>query len=79
MKTSTVIAGLATILSSAEGLTLHKREDGPPKVVSMETQRKTFKDPARRDRLRRRAATVQATLDNEVSVYPPLPPHKSIP
>lgn len=67
MKTYTFLAAAATILSSAEGLTLERREDGPPKVVSMGIQRKPTTDPVQRDRLRRRA--VQAQLDNEVSFF----------
>ncbi|KAI1116038.1 aspartic-type endopeptidase [Nemania sp. NC0429] len=40
-----------------------------PKVVHLSTQRKAVPDPVQRDRLRRRADTVEASLDNEATLY----------
>jgi hypothetical protein len=56
-----------TLLSTcSEAIYLQRRADGPPRVVGFPVQRKTVPDPLLRDRIRRRAETVQATLDNEV-------------
>ena len=68
MKATIFLAGVASILSSAEGLNLPKRQDGPSRVVSLDIERKTFTNPVQRDRVRRRDA-VEASLDNEVSAY----------
>jgi hypothetical protein len=62
--TFAVATGLLS--SFIEAITLQKRTDGPPRVVGFPIQRKLVPDPISRDRLRRRAETVQATLDNEV-------------
>ncbi|GAP86441.1 putative aspartic-type endopeptidase [Rosellinia necatrix] len=40
-----------------------------PKVVNLSTERRAVLDPVRRDRLRRRANTVEAALDNEETLY----------
>ncbi|KAI3336744.1 eukaryotic aspartyl protease [Xylariaceae sp. AK1471] len=42
---------------------------GEPKVVNLSTQRRTVSNPVQRDRLRRRDGTVDATLDNEETLY----------
>jgi hypothetical protein len=56
-----------TLLSTcSEAIHLQRRADGPPRVVGFPVQRKTVPDPLLRDRIRRRAETVQASLDNEV-------------
>ena len=56
-----------TLLSTcSEAIHLQRRTDEPPRVVGFPVQRKTVPDPLLRDRIRRRAETVQATLDNEV-------------
>lgn len=68
MKCTTIVALVATMMTSAEGINLRKRTDGAPRVVGMETQRKTVTDPNKRDQLRRRG-TVSANLDNEETLY----------
>lgn len=40
-----------------------------PKVVSLSTERRSISNPVQRDRLRRRASTVDVTLDNEETLY----------
>ncbi|KAI0476760.1 aspartic-type endopeptidase [Xylaria cf. heliscus] len=40
-----------------------------PKVVSLSTQRRTVPNPVHRDRLRRRASSIEASLDNEETLY----------
>lgn len=68
MKYTTALALVATI-SSVQGLDLRRRTDmAAPKVVSMQTQRKTVTNPHKRDQLRRRG-TVTAKLDNEETLY----------
>ncbi|ROW12322.1 hypothetical protein VMCG_00795 [Cytospora schulzeri] len=69
MKCTTLLALVATtMITSVEGINLRKRTDGAPRVVGMETQRKTVTNPHKRDQLRRRG-TVTATLDNEETLY----------
>ena len=69
MQWLTTFAVAAGILSTcSEGLTLHRRTDGPPKVVGFPVVRRSVANPLKRDQLRRRSGTVQATLDNEVSL-----------
>jgi hypothetical protein len=68
MKGSTTFAIAASLLCTfTDAIQLHRRTDGPPRVVGFPVQRKSISNPVSRDRLRRRADTVQATLDNEVS------------
>lgn len=68
MKGFTTLAISATLLSSCTGaIQLQKRTDGPARVVGFQIERNTIQNPVKRDRLRRRAETIQATLDNEVS------------
>ncbi|KAL3425734.1 eukaryotic aspartyl protease [Phlyctema vagabunda] len=70
MKSTTAFVFATSILSTlTEGLQLQKRNDGPARVVGLPMQRKSVPDPVRRDRLRRRAETVQASLDNEETLY----------
>ncbi|KAI0456153.1 aspartic-type endopeptidase [Xylaria acuta] len=40
-----------------------------PKVVNLSTQRKAVPNPVHRDRLRRRANSIEAALDNEETLY----------
>ncbi|TVY26096.1 putative aspartic-type endopeptidase [Lachnellula hyalina] len=68
--------GLATFAASAgllwacsEGLTLSQRTNASPKVVGFPVVRKSVPNPLKRDQLRRRSGTVQATLDNEETLY----------
>jgi len=70
MKGLTTFAVAVGLLSTCtEGLTLNRRTDGPPRVVGFPVMRKSVPNPVKRDRLRKRAGTVQATLDNEVSPH----------
>jgi hypothetical protein len=67
MKGLTTFAIATALLSTcSEAIQLHKRTDGPPRVVGFPVQRNTIPNPLLRDRLRRRSGTVQATLANEV-------------
>lgn len=65
---STFAIAAATLSSCTEGLALQKRAAPASRVVSFPMQRKTVANPLARDRLRRRSDTVQASLDNEVSL-----------
>lgn len=70
MKSATTLAVLASaLIAVTEGLVLQKRTDGPPRVISMSTERRRVNNPAQRDRLRRRATAVSASLDNEETLY----------
>jgi hypothetical protein len=72
MKTHTRTVLVAALLASvAEALSIPsipERRDAAPRVVSMDTQRRTVANPVERDRIRRRA-TVEAALDNEETLY----------
>ena len=69
MKSLSIFALSASLLSIlTEGLSLHQRKDAAPRVVGFPVQRKPVANPLLRDRLRRRAETVQANLDNEVRI-----------
>ncbi|CAK7242217.1 MAG: hypothetical protein STHCBS139747_003698 [Sporothrix thermara] len=68
MKTAT-LAVLASIIAATNGIDLHRRTDGPARVVSMATERRKIGNPVQRDRLRRRTVTVAANLDNEETLY----------
>lgn len=62
----------ATMLSTCtDALTLQRRTGGSPRVVGLPIQRNSVANPALRDRLRlgRRAGTVQASLQNEETLY----------
>jgi hypothetical protein len=65
--TQVLAVGAGFLAISVEALSLHKRSDGPSRVLGLEIERRTVADPIARDRLRRRAGTVQASSDNEVS------------
>ncbi len=68
MKCLSTFAITATLLSwFTEAIQLDKRTDGPARVVGLSVTRNLIRDPIRRDRLRKRSTTVQATLDNEVT------------
>ncbi|TVY78288.1 putative aspartic-type endopeptidase OPSB [Lachnellula suecica] len=70
MKGSTTFAVATGVLATCtQGLTLNRRTDGPPRVVGFPVARKSVPNPVKRDRLRRRSETVQATLDNEETLY----------
>ncbi|KAH7321737.1 aspartic proteinase precursor [Rhexocercosporidium sp. MPI-PUGE-AT-0058] len=70
MKCFSTLAISATLLSTCtEGLQLQRRTDGPARVVGLEIERNTIRNPVVRDRIRRRANTVQATVDNEETLY----------
>jgi len=57
----------AQLVSSAAALTLAPRDN--PKVVGLDIQRRHVADPIAHDQLRRRAGTVQQTLDNLETLY----------
>lgn len=70
MRCSTTFALAASMLSACtEGLELHKRTDGAPRVVGFPVGRRSIENPVSRDRLRRRSGTLQASLDNEETLY----------
>jgi hypothetical protein len=60
------IFATSLLSTCTECLQLQRRSDGPARVVGLPIERKFIEDPVKRDRLRRRAGTVQASLDNEV-------------
>lgn len=66
MKYSTYLA--AQLVSPAVALTLAPRSEHP-KVVRLDTQRRSLANPVAHDQLRRRANTVQQTLDNLETLY----------
>ncbi|KAK7546250.1 aspartic peptidase domain-containing protein [Phyllosticta citricarpa] len=74
MRPTTALALAASLLSLAEALQLAKRE-GAPRVLQTEIQRRddiqnvVKRDLARRDRRTKRSTTLQATLDNEETLY----------
>lgn len=68
MKSITLLAFAATLLSTTAAINLQKRSEGSSRVVSLSTQRRTVTNPVERDRLRRRGS-VQADLDNEETLY----------
>ncbi|KJR89879.1 uncharacterized protein SPSK_06273 [Sporothrix schenckii 1099-18] len=70
MKSPTTLAVLASaLIASTNALVLQKRTDGPPRVISMATERRRVDNPVQRDRLRRRSAPVEVSLDNEETLY----------
>lgn len=63
------MALVASIITAVKGLNIPTRTEGnAPRVVSMETQRRTVTNPHKRDQLRRRG-TVTTNLDNEETLY----------
>jgi hypothetical protein len=71
-KALAIATGLLSTCTSA--IELHKRNDGPPRVVGFPIERRAVSNPVVRDNLRRRANTVQVTLDNEVNIVHRLMP-----
>lgn len=73
-----LLAAVAALAQIATGLSIpHRRDDGGLRVVSLDTARRTPRDPVRRDRLRKRG-TFEVGLDNEVgSRVPPIRPSYS--
>ncbi|KAG0648575.1 putative aspartic-type endopeptidase OPSB [Hyphodiscus hymeniophilus] len=70
MKGLATLVVAASILSTCtEGIQLSTRTNEPPRVVGFPIQRKSVENPASRDRLRRRTRPVQASLDNEETLY----------
>ncbi|KAI2472075.1 acid protease [Annulohypoxylon bovei var. microspora] len=69
MRSTTVLALVASILAVPADARNIPSSIGQPKVISLATQRKTISNPVRRDRLRRRDGTVRAELDNEETLY----------
>ncbi|KAI1335740.1 aspartic peptidase domain-containing protein [Xylariaceae sp. FL0016] len=67
MKASTVFALAASTIASTDARNFQSGA-GQPKVVSLPTQRKSIPNPVHRDRLRRRGS-VEASLDNEETLY----------
>jgi hypothetical protein len=67
MKHLTTFAGAVGLFSTcACAISLHKRTNGPPRVVEFPIKRIAPTNSVLRDQLRRRAA-VEVALDNEVS------------
>ncbi|EPE27997.1 Acid protease [Glarea lozoyensis ATCC 20868] len=66
---SSLIFATSLLSTCTECLQLQRRSDGPARVVGLPIERKFVEDPVKRDRLRRRAGTVQASLDNEQTLY----------
>ncbi|KAI8943649.1 hypothetical protein NX059_001634 [Plenodomus lindquistii] len=58
----------AQLASSAIALSLAPRSENP-RVARLDTQRRSIANPVAHDRLRRRAKTVQQTLDNLETLY----------
>lgn len=74
MKALAIIAIAAGLLSTcSEGIQLHRRADGAPRVVGFPIERQWNPNGIPRNRLRRRGKTLQATLDNNDVGPNPLP------
>ncbi|KAI9167401.1 putative aspartic-type endopeptidase [Paramyrothecium foliicola] len=74
MKPTSLISVLSigtSILSSANAISLHKRQDGPPRVLGLELQRNKIADPVAHDRarLQRRNGVLDVTIDNLDTLY----------
>jgi hypothetical protein len=66
MRSVVTLAIAAGLLSApAAAIQLHKRTDGPARVIGFPIERRAIPDPLSRDRLLRRS--VQVSLDNAVS------------
>ncbi|KAI9746364.1 MAG: hypothetical protein M1818_000076 [Claussenomyces sp. TS43310] len=61
--------GVTLVPAFTDALALHKREGGAPRVLGLNIERRQIEDPVRRDRLRKRASTVEALLQNEETLY----------
>ncbi|KAK3334001.1 aspartic peptidase domain-containing protein [Cercophora scortea] len=68
MKTTTLLALAASFLSSTHALAVQKRQDDP-KVVGLQTERRSISNPLTRDRIRRKRDTLVVGLDNEETLY----------
>ncbi|KAI1074672.1 aspartic peptidase domain-containing protein [Whalleya microplaca] len=68
MKSTTIVAFLASILATQTDARSLENRAPQPKVVSLTTQRNAVSNPIHRDRLRRRD-TSRAELDNEETLY----------
>lgn len=69
MKSTILLLALSAILPvPALGLSLSKRNDGSPRVLSLNLHRRAVRNPVANDakRLRKRAGSVNATVDNHV-------------
>ncbi|KAH8166603.1 hypothetical protein CIB48_g1644 [Xylaria polymorpha] len=64
-----LIAGLAYVPAAHARNIPSSIGQSTPKVVNLSTQRKAVPNPVHRDRLRRRASSVAAALDNEETLY----------
>lgn len=63
------LLALASTLATASALSLHRRQDGAPRVMQFNTERRKVDDPVAHDRrrLRRRDDTLGLDLNNDVS------------
>ncbi|KAI8950877.1 aspartic-type endopeptidase [Xylaria longipes] len=64
-----LVAGLAYLPASHARNVPSSIGQTAPKVVNLSTQRKAVPHPVHRDRLRRRASSVEAALDNQETLY----------
>ncbi|KAK3953592.1 aspartic proteinase [Pseudoneurospora amorphoporcata] len=70
MRTTTVLALTASLLSTTKAFTIRQKEDaGAPKVVSLQTERRFVPDPVAQNRLRRRKGEGETTLENAIGGY----------
>ncbi|KAM4055290.1 eukaryotic aspartyl protease [Hirsutella rhossiliensis] len=72
MKSTTLLLALGTIIPTpAAGLSPGKRQDGSPRVLGLNLRRQVVRDPIANDakRLRKRAGSVNATMDNHEILY----------
>ncbi|KAK4976533.1 hypothetical protein LTR66_010838, partial [Elasticomyces elasticus] len=70
MRTISLVACAAALLSTASAINLVERRDAAPKVVQHEVQRREVGNPLLRDRMRRRQLkTISENLDNEETLY----------
>lgn len=61
---------LAASITATGAINLVKREDGAPRVIQHDIERRKVENPVQRDRLRRRQSkTVQESLANEETLY----------
>ncbi|KAI0408625.1 aspartic-type endopeptidase [Xylaria palmicola] len=64
-----LVAGLAYLPATHARNIPSTIGQSPPKVISLSTERRAVPNPVHRDRLRRRAGSIEATLDNEETLY----------
>ncbi|KAK4135389.1 acid protease [Trichocladium antarcticum] len=67
MKTAALLAAAASLAQTVNGVSIRQRQDGL-RVVGLDTERRTPRDPVHRDRLRRRGS-VSVGLDNQETLY----------